>query len=164
MADKTPAHELADLFPVPRTVAIAGKSIEIKRCGMKQFGNIVSAYMPLYEATGGNFDTMGVFEDYPDEMTDIVAAATGLEREWVAGLDPLEKFDLANQWLDVNGQFFVLRLLPSMAMHMVAMTKLGGVGQTSSNASAKTDTPAPTTTRRSLRDISLAPSIEKKSA
>lgn len=140
---KTPAQELAVLFPHPRSVTIAGRVIEIKRCGLAQAGRLIDAAMPLYVEAGGNLtqiNALAWFEDRPAEMNSIIVAATGLEAEWVAALDPLDKFAIASEWLDVNGAFFVQRLLPRFAVFMNAMAKMAGGGPTSSTSSSSTAT------------------------
>ena len=137
---KTAEHELAVLYPAPRTVTIAGRAIEIKRCGISQAGRIIDTGAPLYQRVqdGADFPTM--FEEFPDETSALVVAGTGLPLDWVRGLDPIDRFDLASAWMEVNAGFFVRRLLPSMARYWTAKGAMLGIGPISSDTSSITGT------------------------
>lgn len=134
------AQELASLFPQPRALTVGGRQIEIHRVGIAQAGRIISAAMPVYNATGGDVDLLELFDSKPDEINAIIVAGTGAEATWVASLEPVDKFAIVTAWMEVNAAFFVQRLLPLMASFMKSMALIGGGGPTSSTSSSSTAT------------------------
>jgi hypothetical protein len=142
------AAELAALFPAPRSVVIAGRTIEIKRCGIAQGGRIIDAGAGLYARIQGGAEFLDLFEQFPSETSALIVAATGLPLEWVTGLDPVDQFALASEWMDVNAGFFAIV----------------GAGPTLSTASPSTDTPTPESTPRKRRGNILNPSQPPKGA
>jgi hypothetical protein len=134
------AAELAALFPAPRTVEIAGRSIQLTACGIGQAGRIIDAGAGLYQKTldGESFEEL--FERYPDDTAALIVAATSLDAEWVQGLSADDKYELASHWLAMNADFFVRRRLPTLARIRGALLSIGG-GQISSNIYTDMDTP-----------------------
>ena len=130
-----PAQELATLYPAARAIVIAGRSVEIKPCGIAQAGRIIDAGMPLYSMHAeGGASLLSLVEDEPQSIDALIVAATGFDGEWVASLEPLDKIDLVNEWLEVNGGFFFRRLLPKLARFGNAIASVLGVGRTSSTS------------------------------
>lgn len=126
------AEELAALFPSPRTYTIAGRKVEIKPCGIAQAGRILDAGLPLYALhLKMGMELEEFLEDKPEETNALIVAATQFEPEWVAGLHALERQQIITAWLEVNGAFFFLRLLPERARLASVLASIGG-GRTSS--------------------------------
>jgi hypothetical protein len=144
--DSPALAELATLFPAPRTITIAGRSIEIKRCGIAQAGRIIDAGSGLYLQIESGAEFMDLFESDPDATSALIVAATGLDAAWVKSLDPLEQFELATAWMEVNAAFFVRRLLPSLARYRGALNAMFGDGQIASPDSSARGTSTPATT------------------
>jgi hypothetical protein len=148
---------LATLFPAPRSVTIAGRPIEIKRCGIAQAGRIIDAGSGLYLQIESGAEFMDLFESDPDATSALIVAATGLDSSWVKSLDPLEQFELATAWMEVNAAFFVRRLLPSLARYRGALNAMFGDGQISSADSSAPATSTPATIPRCRPHLSPCP-------
>lgn len=130
-----PAKDLAILFPASRAVTIAGKTVEIKPCGLAQAGRIVDAGMPLYALhIEQGMELLAIIEDEPVSVNAMIVAATGFHAEWVASLEPMDKLDLINEWLEVNGGFFFRRQVPKLARFAIAIAGAFGAGRTSSTS------------------------------
>lgn len=158
MAAGSTAAELAALYPVATTVEIAGRRIEIRRSGIRHGSEVVQRGMALAAAHGDDADELIIAEERAEDVADLLAFATGVERAWALALDPVEKVDLACAWLEVNGRFFLQRLPQARARLQAAVAEFVGAGPTPSTTSNLTDTQAPTTTRPKR-----SPSIPKQS-
>lgn len=123
-------RELTDLYPAAKTATIAGRTIEIKRCTLAQGARIVELGFPLWASLGESGDYWKLFDERPDEVAALIAAATGLDAAWIAGLEQIDRADLAAAWLEANADFFVRRLLPTMRRMGMAMQTLNGGGRT----------------------------------
>jgi hypothetical protein len=129
------AEELATLFPAARTVTIAGRTVEIKPCGIAQAGRIIDAGMPLYALhVERGAELLSFIEEEPGAINALIVAATGFDAEWVTSLQPMDKIDLINEWLEVNGGFFFRRLVPRLARFGTAIAGILGAGRTSSTS------------------------------
>lgn len=129
----SPGEELATLFPAARSVTVAGRTVEIKPCGIAQAGRIIDAGMPLYAIhVERGAELLSFIEEEPEAVNALIIAATGFDAEWVASLQPMDKIDLINEWLEVNGGFFFRRLVPKLARFGTAIAGILGVGRTSS--------------------------------
>lgn len=139
--------ELAALFPAPKPVEIAGRTIEIRRAGIRHGTEVVQRGMALAATFGDDADELIIADERPAEVADLLAFATGADRDWLLTLDAVQKVDLACAWLEVNGRFFLQRLPQARARLQAAVAEFVGAGPTPSTTSNLTDTQAPTTTR-----------------
>lgn len=156
------AKELAALSPAPQTIKVAGRTVEIKQCSIAQAGRIFDAGMPLYLKSLSATDFLELFETDPETTSALVAVATDLEREFVDGLEPIDRFTIAAKWIEVNGAFFVQRLLPALSMFAVGLARIDGRGQNSSTSSSAPGTSTRSTTRLRLPD-DMPPPLPKGS-
>lgn len=138
------AAELAALYPAPRVVTIAGRRVEVRKSGVRACSEIVQRAMALGAVMDA--DELILVDEHPEEAADLLALALGIDREWALSLDAVDKLDLAREWLEVNGRFFLLRLAPARQRLQATIAGLLGDGPTSSSTSSSTDIPAPTTT------------------
>ena len=140
------AAELAALYPAPRIVAVAGRKVTIPKAGIRACSQVVQMAMALAAKGADGDDEMVIVDEHPDEAADLLAFALGIDREWAASLDAIDKVDLGREWLEVNGRFFLQRLAPARARLQQTVLGLLGAGPTSSTGASPTDTPAPTIT------------------
>ena len=156
--------ELAALYPAPKPVEIAGRTIEIRRAGIRHGTEVVQRGMALAATFGEDADELIIADEQPEAVADLLAFATGADRAWVLTLDAVHKVDLACAWLEVNGRFFLQRLPQARARLQTAVTEFLGAGPTPSTTSNPTDTPAPTTTPPMLSGSTLKQSPAPKGA
>lgn len=149
-------HDLAALYPAPVTITIAGRPVRIERCTLRQGGRILDVGMRLYAEMRDGESFLAVFEERHDETTALIVAATGLDAEWVDGLDAIDQFELASRWVEVNGRFFARRLLPNLMRMGQALRELRGDGPTSSPSSSAAASPTPAASPRTPPSSSSA--------
>ena len=164
MAAGSAAPELAALYPAPKPVEIAGRTVEIRKAGIRHGTEVVQRGMALAATFGDDADELIIADERPEEVADLLAFATGCDRDWALTLDAVQKVDLACAWLEVNGRFFLLRLPQARARLQAAVAEFVGAGPTPSTTSSLTDTPAPTTTRQKHSPSTQRPSPAPKGA
>lgn len=157
MTDAAPAgssNELAVIYPVARVFTIAGRKVEIPAASVRICTEVqqkyaaLSAVMALEEA-----NDIIYADEHPDEYADLLFHATKLERDWLLALDAADKLAVYRAWWEVNGDFFVRRVLPAQMALQETIAAAFGLGPTSSSTSEAGATPTPSTTppRRSKR-------------
>jgi hypothetical protein len=102
--------ELAALYPAPKPVTIGDRTIEIRRAGIRHGSEVVQRGMALAATFGDDADELIIADEQPEAVADLLAFATGADRDWIGTLDAVQKVDLACAWLEVNGVF--LQRLP----------------------------------------------------
>ena len=160
-AGKATLDELSVLFPQPRTVTVAGRKVEIVPSSIREGTRVLNLALALWTLRQSEDDDELILADeHPAEAVDLLEAATGLDREWLASLSAADKCELALAWMEVNGAFFVLRPLVIRAKMKTAISKMFGVGATSSTPSSNEATPIPVPTHPRARKSISAPEKE----
>lgn len=164
MAAVDVAGELATLFPVSRSVTIAGRMIELKPLGIGRASRIAEMAAPILAVRDGDISFFEWIEQFPEEANPLIVVATGLDADWVAGLSAVDRADLATHLQEQNAAFFVQRLLPIMARKRRATEAWNGVGPTPSSSSSQPDMPTPRNTPPPNAAPTSRPSVEPSSA
>lgn len=133
-APENAAQELATLFPAPRSITVAGRTLEIRRCTIAQGGRILDVGIPIWQrlAAADDADPLTLFDEHPEDALALLIAATGMSAETFAPFDAADRFAIASAWMEVNAGFFVRRLLPSLLKMRGAIASAFGGGPTSS--------------------------------
>lgn len=139
---KVTLNELAALFPQPRTVTIAGKSVDIVPSTIRAGARVLHLAVQLYALRQSDEDDeLMLADDHPEETAALLFAATGLDPDWLASLSATDKVELALVWMEVNGAFFVLRpFLLRLRMGQSVAAMFGG-GLMSSHGSNGAESP-----------------------
>lgn len=132
MAKPDPTDELEVLFPESRTVTIAGEAYTITPPTVRQMGAIGKLLKRLVDGGAAESTVEMLLLSHADEMTALVAIATGRPDDQIAALRSDYGLELAIAVWEVWSPFFVKRMLPLVA-EMVARA-LSLAGQTSSSA------------------------------
>ncbi len=144
----TEMNDLSVLIPEPVVVLIKGESIVIKQMKVKQLPKIMRVVAPYYESlklskeeaikNKGSLDLLGIVMTYIEPVSDTVAVLVDKDREWVDELDIDEMVRLLEVVIEVNVDFFIQKVLPSLSR---LVKELGGamkvpdlIGQTRSNS------------------------------
>ena len=115
---------------------------------MKQLPKIMKVVAPYYgklkesqekaKKDKGELDLLGIVMEYFNPVADTVAILVEKDREWVDDLDIDEMVRLLEVVIEVNVDFFIQKVLPSLSR---LVKELGGVmkvpnltGQTPSNS------------------------------
>jgi hypothetical protein len=140
--------DLSVLIPDPVVVMVKDESITVRQMKMKQLPKIMKVVAPYYgklkesqekaKKDKGELDLLGIVMEYFDPVADTVAILVEKDREWVDDLDIDEMVRLLEVVIEVNVDFFIQKVLPSLSR---LVKELGGVmkvpnltGQTPSNS------------------------------
>ena len=144
----TETNDLSVLIPEPVVVIVKGESITIRQMKMKQLPKIMRVVAPYYESlkltkekatkNGGALDLLGIVMSYIEPVSDTVAILVEKDRAWIDELDIDEMVRLLELVIEVNVDFFIQKVLPSLSR---LVKELGGamkapdlIGQTPSNS------------------------------
>lgn len=148
MAAAVPSPEgLVKAYPVAKQFTIAGKKVEIPAASIRHCTEVFQhAAVMAVSADAESANELIYADEHPKEFGDLLELATKLDREWIDSLDAFGKIELYQKYLEVNGAFFALRVLPAMLSLQGELNATFGIGSTPSSTSRVTDTPTPTTT------------------
>lgn len=103
------------LPPVANTIVIGGEAIDLTPI---KVGELPAFSRAIQSVVAGLSDSQPdwilLISEHGDAVIDAVAIATRRPREWVAGLDLDDAVSLADAVFEVNADFFIRRLLPSI--------------------------------------------------
>jgi hypothetical protein len=130
-----------DLIPPTRTVAVGGRDVLVEVLRMRQlpgFGKAIAE--PLQAIVQGDYLT--VIMQWPEQVTEALAIATGLDRAFLSNLRPDEFVQLATAVFEVNLDFFARAVLP--AATAMGATVRAAMLSTSQPGSSGSGTATPT--------------------
>lgn len=107
----------SDLLPRSITVSVADESIIINRVNTEQVLSLVDVLFSVYKTlleSGGSMTLTGLVAALPDAVFRILAVTTDKSTDFYRNADPIEVLDVAEAWWEVNGDFFVNRLVPRL--------------------------------------------------
>ncbi len=115
--------------PKALDVTVGGETISVKALTVGQIPAFARAIRPCAPALqGGGADWLALLADHGDAMIDSVGIATGLDVEHLYGLPPDEFVALASAVMEVNMDFFVRRLAPTVSAAAEKMIAASGAG------------------------------------
>jgi hypothetical protein len=127
----------AALPPVPALVEIAGEHIELTPLKVGEVPAFARAVQPIAASLSASPDWLAILAEHGEAVIAAIAIATRRPIDWVAGLDLDEAVRMAEAVFEVNADFFIRRLLPSVtqAAARIGQTLEGPTpGVVSSNA------------------------------
>ena len=130
--------------PEVRQLLVAGKTVACPPLRVRQIPAFTRAVAPiLTPLLAGNW--LSAVCEGGDELLRAVAIATGEPPEWLGELMPDELITLVAAVVEVNADFFVRRVLPTLnaAAATVQTTLAAMPGTMPSPSSAPTDTASP---------------------
>lgn len=137
---------LDDLIPPTRTVSVGGREVLVEVLRMRQipaFGKAIAD--PLSSIVLGDY--LVCIMQWPDQITEALAIATGLDRTFLGNLLPNEYLHLATAVFEVNLDFFARAVLPAAtAMGTTvrkAMLSTSQLGSSSSDIATPTSSTSP---------------------
>jgi len=109
---------LAALPPVPTSIVIGGERIELTPIKVGEVPAFTRAVQPavatLSSSLSASPDWLALLAEHGEAVIEAVAIASRRPPEWVAGLALDEAVRLAEAVFEVNADFFIRRVLPSM--------------------------------------------------
>ena len=104
----------AVLPPVPVFVEITGERIDLSPLKVGELPAFARAVQPLAARLSASPDWLALLADHGEAVIEAIAIASRRPRDWVASLDLDEAVRLAESVFEVNADFFIRRLLPSV--------------------------------------------------
>ena len=133
-----------DLIPPTRTVLVGGREVAVEVLRMRQlpgFGKAIAEPFPAIVAG----DYLTVVLQWPDQVTEALAIATGLDKAFLGNLRPDEFLNLASAVFEVNLDFFARAVFPAATAMGMAMKKAMLSNLPPASSSSDTATPTSST-------------------
>jgi hypothetical protein len=105
-----------DAFPpAPQSLAIAGIALEITPIRVGEIPALLAAVRPFaHRLVDGDPDWLALLADHGDALITAIAVASRRPQEWVSGLAMDDAIRLATALFEVNADFFVQRVVPTI--------------------------------------------------
>ena len=113
---------LASLPPVPSSIVIGGESIDLSPLKVGEVPAFVRAVQPVAASLSASPDWLALLAEHGEAVIEAVAIASRRPTDWVTGLELDDAVRLAEAVFEVNADFFIRRVLPSLTE---AATRIG---------------------------------------
>lgn len=130
---------LDDLIPQGRHLSVGGREVHVLPLKMRQVPGFLKAIANPWTAIVTEQYLAAVME-WPDELTEAVSIATGLEATFLQDLTPDDFLRLGTAVFEVNLDFFAKAVLPQTAAMGKAMQQAFLKPSASQPGSSKPDT------------------------
>jgi hypothetical protein len=104
----------AALPPVPVVIVIGGQQIELTPIKVGEVPAFARALQPVTEHLSASPDWLALLALHGEAVIDVLAIASRRPLDWVTGLDLDEAVRLSEAVFEVNADFFIRRLLPTL--------------------------------------------------
>lgn len=104
----------AALPPVPVTLVIGGERLELTPLKVGDVPAFARAVQPVAASLSASPDWLALLAEHGEAVIDAVAIASRRPPEWVTNLALDEAVRLAEAVFEVNADFFIQRVLPSL--------------------------------------------------
>ncbi|MEW5837168.1 MAG: DUF6631 family protein [Pseudomonadota bacterium] len=100
--------------PVPLVVTVAGTALELTPIRLGELPRILAAVRPIAADLSTEPDWLDLLGRHGEAVLELLALATRRDRAWIEGLALDEAVTLAAAVFEVNADFFVRRVAPSI--------------------------------------------------
>ena len=104
----------AALPPVPVTLVIGGEPLELTPIRVGELPAFARAVQPVAVSLSASPDWLALLAEHGEAVIDAVAIASRRPPEWVTNLALDDAVRLAEAVFEVNADFFIQRVLPSL--------------------------------------------------
>lgn len=120
-------NELETLIPQPVDVKIGGEQIKILPIKVGKLPAFIRAVAPFFDVfkQGENVDFLALLGQHGESVLDACAIGSGLTRTQIDDLDPAQLVQIAQAIVEVNMDFFIHWLLPSITAAARVATRTG---------------------------------------
>ena len=101
--------------PVPQVVTVAGSAVELTPIRLGELPRILAAVQPIAADLSAEPDWRALLARHGEAVLELLTLATRRDRAWIEGLALDEAITLACAVFEVNADFFVRRVAPSIA-------------------------------------------------
>jgi hypothetical protein len=128
--------DLKTLLPASVEFEFNGESVTVRPYTFGQMLKVLPHFGLLSALLSGQLDA-GLMMECGESCLELISIATGKSRGFVEGLDPAQGLELLGAIVEVNGDFFLQRLRPSLENLIQKVERLG------SSAKSLTETTGP---------------------
>jgi hypothetical protein len=107
-------NHFAALPPIATSIVIADETIELTPIKMGELPAFSRAVQPIAIQLSASSDWLALISEHGEALIEALALATRRPHEWVAALELDDAVKLASIVFEVNADFFIQRLLPSI--------------------------------------------------
>ena len=120
----TNASDLDKMIPTPVVVHVGGKEVIIQVIKVRQLPSVMKTIRPFIGSMskGQELNVPALLMDHSDSILPLVSILTGETEDWVGDLNMEELVVLFSSLVEVNLDFFTLRVLPTLAAAMGRMS------------------------------------------
>jgi hypothetical protein len=102
------------LPPVPVTLVIGGERLDLTPLKVGDVPAFARAVQPVAASLSASPDWLALLAEHGEAVIDAVAIASRRPSEWVTNLEIDDAVRLAEAVFEVNADFFIQRVLPSL--------------------------------------------------
>ena len=117
----------AALPPVPVTLVIGGERLELTPLKVGDLPAFARAVQPVAASLSASPDWLALLAEQGEAVIDAVAIASRRPPEWVTNLALDDAVRLAEAVFEVNADFFIQRVLPSLTEAATRVSQTLGV-------------------------------------
>jgi hypothetical protein len=134
---------LAALPPAPTSIVIGGERFDLTPIKVGEVPAFARAVQPVAASLSASPDWLALLAEHGEAVIEALAIASRRPTAWVTGLELDDAVRLAQAVFEVNADFFIRRVLPSVTE---AAARIGArmPGPMSSSDSSVPGTPTPT--------------------
>lgn len=107
-------NTFAALPPVPTSIVIGGESLELTPLKVGEVPAFARAVQPVAASLSASNDWLALLAEHGEAVIEAVAIATRRPNEWVTGLELDDAVRLSEAVFEVNADFFIRRVWPTM--------------------------------------------------
>lgn len=104
----------AALPPVPVTIVIGGERLDLTPLRVGDVPAFARVVQPVAASLSASPDWLALLAEHGEAVIDAVAIASRRPSEWVTNLEIDDAVRLAEAVFEVNADFFIQRVLPSL--------------------------------------------------
>jgi len=117
----------AALPPVPVTLVIGGERLDLTPLKVGDVPAFARAVQPVAASLSASPDWLALLAEHGEAVIDAVAIASRRPPEWVTNLALDDAVHLAEAVFEVNADFFIQRVLPSLTEAATRVSQTLGV-------------------------------------
>ena len=133
--------------PVPQVVTVAGTALELTPIRLGELPRLLATVRPIAADLSADLsaepDWLALLARHGEAVLELLALATRRDRAWIEGLALDEAVTLACAVFEVNADFFVRRVTPSIARSGERLAPILSAGTMPSPGSSPAATATP---------------------
>ena len=107
-------NTFAALPPMPTSIVIGGESLELTPLKVGEVPAFARAVQPVAASLSASNDWLALLAEHGEAVIEAVAIASRRPNEWVTGLELDDAVRLSEAVFEVNADFFIRRVWPTM--------------------------------------------------